>query len=1505
MNKYIQYIFIAMLAIVLNISIFSPNVNSQDLEAGKKKVLEAVKHNANSMGRYYVIALPPNENKSHPAQIAAIFVAASERTKVKLTNPIGGSITKICEPYKTVVFSSLDSKDLFSWDSEVWESETVETKGWSLESEKPVSVYVINSKSVSTDGYLAIPVAQWGKDYFHCSYWDFKEFTQWDWAGGFVIMASEDNTKVNIQLNGRGKGIAKTRQGRDIGDRIRVTLDKGQVYSVAGDGKTRGGYDLSGSRITSDKPIGMISFHHRCMIPYSVVESGRDALNEAMPPVKSWGKKYATVELDRASDKGDYFRVMAAEDNTTILLKWYDRSTKKIITSTDVTLKKAGDFYEFYQTAATNPHNFPSVRGTSVWEGDKPFLLMQYAYSANWDNNGKFDPMYFLVTAQEQYTKSTIFQTPRNGSGTNEYTSNFFNLVATGDTLDPRRNQELLESIKLDGTRVSDLTSGFALNKIPGTDQFWTRIPVTPGPHYIYGDTPFGGYIYGFASFDSYGWPAATAYRTLGEVDTLAPEPTPTGECGVYEIKVTELRNGQEGDSPRQVETGVGQEPVFSEDSYNFDKLTLKDKAPWIAYPTNIDFMLEAKVTDKYADALGIINLIDDANNDTTVVLRYEADSIKINPEIIDFKEVRVGTTSNEFIVKVESHSDSIITIEEIKLKKGLVFNIVKSLPKDTENKIKLMPREVKEITLSYTPTQEYQDVIPLLMDADSLMITTSCLEFAWPVVGKGVIPKIKVSDFNAGIVGVNQKRCITTIAEGLMVENIGSMDLTVTGVDLSVAAQLPFVMSDQATINIKFPFTLKPGEKIFLKELCFEPKVSDLGQGKIVRNVAFISNAAGNLPNEKPVSVWEGTPVQPLVNISGLNYPRVRRLSVNKANGVDNETNLATGIVRVYNTGTQPVTVTAIKLGNLNVGNYTIDFANIKPRPLTAGAKIEIFPQTAGNNLVKVIEVPITFNPQIVGNINEEIIAEFEDNGNTSQAGNLLVGSAFEPMIELTNYTFPNNTIVGRDHFEADGITKTKGIVKIQNITNNGVEADLEITNITPANDVVDFSLVNTINYPIIIKPNTSYDLEYTFKPTATGNRNIKVNVLSDAGPSKESTGGDRDPKDYPYTGANGLVNGIGINVGGGVIGFNLNNVLTCDNPTGEVVFTNTSTTDVLRINSITPDPTSDLASFELIDALPTVIPINGEVRVKYRYLADKLGKVTARYNVDFEDPEVLDGTYTLEAFGYKHNVKFDLDDYISGVIPGGTINPYPVKIAIVSPDFVNNDWADAGIKKFTVDFRYKKTWLTVNKDGNGIYAIQKGDALQGIWNFTGVELSDPSDDKYNLFRITGVNADATAGVVNGNGSLINLSLRVFFADTANYNPQIDVTNITFEGLNGDIRNKCITAEGTEGDIAYQTCVQSVRGVIIGSQFTFEGPDSKIVSGGTIDVKFNVAFDVDTKLEVMDITGALVDLPLDTNLKAGTYQANIPTDKLSNGQYFLRITAGPFSETINVMLQK
>jgi len=1501
---------------ILSFSFVNSSLANEELmEAGKKKVINAMVTNQNSMGRYFVLALPPNENRNHPAQVAAIFVAASERTKVTLISPLGTRITKTCEPYKTVVFSSLVAGDLFSWSEEIWDSEIIQPRAWAIESEKPISVYLINSKSVSTDGYLAIPVAAWGKEYYHCAFWDFKEFAQVDWAGGFIVMASEDNTKVDIKLGGKGKGFATTNQGREIGETIKVTLNKGETYMVMGDGETRGAFDLTGTRILANKNIGVISFHNRTMIPVAVVDSGRDHLCEFMPPVQSWGKKYVTVELKRDKDMGDYFRAVASKDKTTGTVKWYDKNTKQLISQTPIELRRAGDFVELYNTSAQAPHNFPSIRGTSVWEFDQPTLLVQYSYSANWDRAAAYDPMMFLVTATEQYTKATIFQTPRNGSGSNEYTYNLFNIVAIGDPTNTENNNRLLESITLDGTKVSDREAGFLLNNIPNTNQYWAQVLVTPGPHYITGDTPFGGYIYGFASFDSYGWPAATAYKSLGEVDTLPPIPVPVGECGVYEIQTTELRNGPPEDVPSQVETGVGQEPRFLEGMYNFGTLSYELDAPWVPYPTNIDFKTFVKVIDKYADAFGNLYFVDEAGNDTTLALRYEADSIVVDPSLIDFEEVRVGTKSNELIVKVESYSDSVITIKEIKMQKGIVFNIEKSLDADVNGVIKLLPREVKEITITYSPTQEFKDVNPLRMDLDSLVIKTNCLDFAWPVIGKGVIPKIVVADFNAGIVGVNQKRCITTSVQGLSVENIGSMDLIVTGIDINATQQLPFVMSDQATISYPFPFTVKPGEKVYLKELCFEPLVIDLGQGKITRLVTFISNAGGNLPNEKPISKWEGTPVQPLVVVTGLNYPNVRRLSINKANGVDNENNTVTGLVRIYNSGTQPVNIKAVNLpNNTTPPNFSIDYANISPfidltNPINF---ITLHPQdAAGNNLVKVITVPITYNPQTIGVQNIEVVVDYEQNASISQAGNLITGSAFEPMVELTNYTFPNPTIVNRDHFDADGITKTVGLVEIQNITNNNVEAPLTISKISidPTTNVGDFALINLPTLPLTIQPNDKFNLQFNFRPTVIGNRKIMILVESDAGPSKEATGGQRDPVDYSYTGTNGNVDGVGINIGAGVTNYDFGDVLLCNSPVGSVFFSNTSATNNLNL-VVTPDLSTDVNSFVALDPIPTVLKPNETIEVRYQFNPDKVGNYFAKFSVDYDDPEVPDAEYTLIANGYKHKVSFELKDFIStdGKFgPGSLVPGYPVNIKIDDSPFSNVEWTNADIKTFKIDLRYNKDWISVIKLNN-VYVIDKGAALTGNWDLAGEEKVDPTDPNFILFTITGVNTDGT-GFVNANVNtftqFVTLTIKLYLVGNGEFRPAIDVKNYSFENANG-IRNKCIDAVGGDAIVSYNICVQNLRDVTISTtQFSFEGPDARIVTTPTIDVRFNVAFDAETKLEVINSNGDVVGIPFDARLKAGVYEANIPTQELNSGSYFIRFNSGPFNETIKILLQK
>jgi hypothetical protein len=67
-----------------------------------------------------------------------------------------------------------------------------------------------------------------------------------------------------------------------------------------------------------------------------------------MPPVDSWGSEYHSLELDRGKDKGDYFRVVAGEDNVTFEIVWYDKETKERISDIGpITLPKKGNWFEY------------------------------------------------------------------------------------------------------------------------------------------------------------------------------------------------------------------------------------------------------------------------------------------------------------------------------------------------------------------------------------------------------------------------------------------------------------------------------------------------------------------------------------------------------------------------------------------------------------------------------------------------------------------------------------------------------------------------------------------------------------------------------------------------------------------------------------------------------------------------------------------------------------------------------------------------------------------------------------------------------------------------------------------------------------------------------------------------------------------------------------------------------------------------------------------------------
>lgn len=1502
MRIFTKYSAIVAFLLVIVLSNFAFSAESEnDAKAREKinKVLGA--GNQNSLGREFYIAFPPNDLANTSQEALDVYIGSSVKTEVVFSNEaLGIEQRYTVEPFEILALKSSNRGGPISWGWEVRESEIPLDLGFKITAKDPISVYVINCRNVTADGYLAVPVSAWGKKYIHVSYYDHYEGGSYSvWPNGFIAIASQDNTKLVIKLKGKGDGYGTTRHGKKLGQTITVNLQQGQVYAVEGEGLTSGVYDLTGTEITANKNIGLISYHTRTPIPQGA-GANRDNLIEMMPPVQAWGKKYATVEYMREKGLGDYFRAVASEANTLLKVNWFDKGTQALVGSSEKLISNPGEYVEFFLTSSVWPNNKPGINGTSTWEFDKPGCVMQYSYSSNWDNNYAYDPFMCLVVPEEQFTKGTLFLTPQKG--VNEFTLNYFNIFAVGDTSDVVNNNRLLESIYMfngnnpnNKKRIIDLDSKFQGNNIPGTNIYWATIQCSPGSHTILSETPFGGHVYGFSSVQSYGWPAATAYRSLGVTDTLAPEPSYTYECGEYEVKVKEERFGKPEDNPRQTDMAVALEPTFMSETFNF-KEEIEMSPKWIPGDSNALFSFKVSVEDKYKDAHALIYLVDRNNNDTTVSLWYEVDSLEIK-DPIDFGHVRVQQTK-QLKLTLYSQSDSTITIKKLKTKLGQVFKVISPTPE-----LVLAPRKSLEVVLEYTPKIEYIYNGGAQMDIDSLQIETSCLYWAWEIKGKGVVPKIWVGDFDAGSVNINATLCkAQDQGQGLQIKNVGTDTLEVTGVSMNATAQLPFTFTPK---NFTFPFKLSPGDSKLLSDVCYSPLVSGIDE----RNVPFVSDAM-SLPEDKviqkPISNWKGNAALGLLNITNERWGQQRVGTVNNINGIINK-----GKLYITNTGDKMLYVKAnLVFDTPNDPNFKI----LSPNDFTDGLDIALdFEKSSNPNSKKVIELPVEFTPKSVGAFINKIKIEASDDkgGNITTATGTLTGEGFIPQIKVSEYTFANPTLVGTEHKESDN-SVTKGYVTITNVTDPAQAHDLTISSITTdaSTNTSDFMEYDASSKwfngaEIKIPQGDSIRLFVKFKPTQTGNRSMTFNILSDAGPAKGANGEIRDPKDYLNT--DGKVFGIGRNSGEGTTNIDFKNRLACDYPVDSIAIINSSTTDAFTINSITPN--GDFAKFTRLGTIPTVVNPSQTVYIKYQFETSIPGTYKATYEVDYDTKDTKNKkmTYEIKGVAYKVGFNYSLNSYPNAQ-PGSVID-YPItlkttgsfnttdysKDASVSPGI----FSDANITNFEIGLRYKTIWLSAT--GIADKLATNGEILDNTWTLTTSIEKDINNADYSILKIIGTGTNA----INKSGVIANLKLLMLLSQEEKFSPNVDLASVKY-GVNG-VNNACIVSTETPAEIAYVICSQNLRNVTLGQTMYSlqEISPNPVTNNGKIDVNFGIGIEAETTMRIISTTGTVIETPINNVMKTGEYQMQIDTSKLPSGKYMINLESGPFNKTIDLIIAK
>jgi hypothetical protein len=385
-----------------------------------------------------------------------------------------------------------------------------------LVSTQPVTVYQFNaleyqvstSYSYTNDASLLLPRHTWGDVAGKSTYivmarptMEIGSLMSKLWSPGmFAVVGSEDGTQVTIKFTANTiAGASNNPQAFTPGSTGTFAVNKGTVLMIAsghndsctGPSDANGytycdlanGYDLTGTEITADKPIGVFGGHNCDFIPYD--KWACDHLEEQLVPLTAWGKRYVGTKTMSSSDP-NLWRVVSGEAAN--LIQFTPPINDKITNQTigQVTLDK-GKWIEFI-----TDQDFEA-------QADTAFMMTSFMVGQNYSNlnpgeGTPGDPAMSLSVPVEQFRKSYTFLAPES------YTQNYLTIIA-----------KVGSTVMLDGNAVNTFTA------IGSGDYGAAKVTITGGTHTITtdGNDGFGIMVYGVGSYTSYMYPGGLDVKEI------------------------------------------------------------------------------------------------------------------------------------------------------------------------------------------------------------------------------------------------------------------------------------------------------------------------------------------------------------------------------------------------------------------------------------------------------------------------------------------------------------------------------------------------------------------------------------------------------------------------------------------------------------------------------------------------------------------------------------------------------------------------------------------------------------------------------------------------------------------------------------------------------------------------------------------------------------------------------------------------------------------------------
>ena len=327
----------------------------------------------------------------------------------------------------------------------------------------------VSYRSYSSDTFLALPTVK-----VCCTHYIYYgiSVTSGRYGGSVaLIVGTEDNTmmnltvtqSVNVKINDTVSYLINGRQYSFIVNRLQT------VYIGSH-------YDLTGTRIMTDKPVSVFS-GHKCGYVLSFSSDYCDHLIEQIPPTTYWGKTYYIAPLQGRS--AYTIRVLAAYNSTEIFMDCNSvRNSYTINSGNSFTVTRHDQYY-------------------CAIHSNKVILVAQFSPGSSYDGRTG-DPMMMLVPATVHYSNEINLSTISSGY------SDYINIIVLKEYYQPSMMYWITGGVKK--SLQSQSWNTITFNQV--TEAYYTQLSVSNGPVTIIHTTAnalMSAVVYGFDYRKAYG----------------------------------------------------------------------------------------------------------------------------------------------------------------------------------------------------------------------------------------------------------------------------------------------------------------------------------------------------------------------------------------------------------------------------------------------------------------------------------------------------------------------------------------------------------------------------------------------------------------------------------------------------------------------------------------------------------------------------------------------------------------------------------------------------------------------------------------------------------------------------------------------------------------------------------------------------------------------------------------------------------------------------------------